>query len=122
MQQHAVGVDFDLVADAAVFGDPHELEQFRVEQRFAPDKSEFLHVRRLGKRADVAFVIRQQREFLRHQRRRMVALVAAEVAVLGEVVFDAEQLDLRPDADGRIHWKFLIKRKAGKLYPSDLAA
>jgi hypothetical protein len=33
----------------------------------------------------------------------MVAMVAAEVAMLGEVIFDAEQLHLLADADGRIH-------------------
>jgi len=103
VQQHAVGIDLDRIADVGVAGDPDEVEQLRVKQRLAADQSEFLDMHGLGDRPDVALVILQRGKFPGHQRRRVIAMVAAEVAMLGQVVFDAEQPDFLPRADERIH-------------------
>jgi hypothetical protein len=88
-----------------------------MKQRLTPHQSEFLDVHGLRKDPNIALIILKRSEFLGHQRRGMVALVAAEVTMLGQIIFDAEQPDLLAHADGRIHRGFLGSLPTSALSP-----
>lgn len=88
VQQHPVGENHDLLGNAGIAADSNEIQQLRMEQRLAADQRQLAQVHDFGQRPDIAFELLEGRKLGRKQRGRVIAIVAAEIAMLGKAVLD----------------------------------